>query len=283
MEGEPAWCVKVHMATLEQICPFKEGVYAWQDLQILMCWPRDVEQQLQARRAFYLHNLGNAELKAASDTEYLQACMHYEPIRQELGGWIRMADAPAFSEVQKSIQERQNDGFIAGTILRLMHELHTQKVPLANGPSLNKTMEFLRIRGDEIFRQNRTFTKATLLGIWSEFKPVAHLWAAHLSLAHKHLPRVPDKDCLRDPAWDAFDRKLAQYLHRLYCMAKHLQEFGIAFKSKGTGSDKKCLLDPEASYLLGEVPKWREYVMPRFSIPADWLETFKAYQAPKAI
>jgi len=271
------------MATLEQICPFKEGVFAWQDLQILMCWPGDVEQQLQARRAFYLHNLGSAELRAASETEYLQACMHFDPIRRELGGWIRLADAPAFSEVRKLMRERQKDGFVVGAILRLMHELHRQDIYCSYGPSLNKVLDFLRINGADIFQQDRIFTKANLLKVWTEYKSVAHLWAAHLSLAGKYLPNTPKKEALADPAFDAFDKKITQYLHRLYCMAKQLQEFGIAFKSKGTSSGKKCLLDPEAPYLLGEVPGWRDYVMPRFPIPANWLETFKAYQAPKVI
>ncbi len=271
------------MPTIDQVCPYQDGVFAWQYLQILMCWPNDAEEQLQARRAFYLHNLGNAETKASTEMEYLQACMAFEPIRRELGGWSRMADAPAFSAVIASILERQKDGFIAGAILRLMHALRTQDEALGIKASKNKILDFLRIRGEGIFRQNRIFTRANLDEIWATYRPVAHLWAAHLSLHQKYFPSVPDKPGLSDPTYDQFDRDLAKYLHRLYCMARQLQEFGMTFKSKGTSPEKACLLDPENCHQLGEVPGWRDYVVPVFFFPEDWLDTFRAYQAPKAI
>lgn len=271
------------MITLEEICPIQGGVFTWQYLQILMCWPSDVEQQNQALRATYLNTLGIVEAKTPREKDFWTYFKGMEPHRKRLGGWRALAEAPPLSEIEAAMEARTKDGLIAGGMLRLLHALHAQAIPLAGGPSLNKIVDFLRQHGESIFQQNRTFTKANLMAIWNEYKPVAHLWAAHVSLVHKHCPVRPEKDSLLDPAYQAFDRQLAAYIHRLYCMAKHLQEFGLTFKAKGSAAEKKNLLDPETCLLLGEVPQWKRYRMPTFLFPEGWVDALKAYQAPKVI
>lgn len=269
--------------TIEQLCPHAEGVYAWQNLLVLMCWPQDPEEQLQARRANHLQNLRSAEARAATDEEYLVICAALEPIRRQLGGWCAMAEAPAYSDVQEAITERMKDGQVAGFILRLMYALHTQSIPMDGGPSLNKVLEFIRVRGRELLGQDRLFTKANLLAIWAEYRPVAHLWAAHLSLQRKHFPPIPDPESITDPVYQLFDRRLANYLLGVYRMAKKLQEFGLGFKAKRARIAESGFLDPDEIYCLGDIPGWQDFVIPPLVFAADWLETFKSYQAPKIL
>lgn len=268
--------------SLEQLFPPEEGVYAWQDLQAVMCWPQDPEEQLQARRACYLQNLGSAEARATTDEEYLLICAGLEPIRRQLGGWCAMAEAPAFSAVQEALRERAKDGVIAGTILRLMHALHSQSVALDGGPSLNKVLEFLRVHGADILQQDRAFTKANLLAIWAEYRPVAHLWAAHQHFS-RTFPPIPDPESITDPSYEAFDEQVADYLRRLYRLAKQFQEFGLAFKAKRARLAESGLLDRDEIYRLDDIPGWQDEVTPRLAFPDTWLETFKTYQAPKAL
>lgn len=242
----------------------------------IRAWPNDEGAKRAFMQAYY--RMVMVEIEAAgknkgaaviSDEEgRVLAAMH-----DHLGGWKAFSESPSNSEVMKDLTSRAGLGAIAGVVLLLIHSIATATPELAGKASVNKVIHLMEMHGAELF--GRRFERNDVLPAWSQFRDVAHLWAAEIYMESFFPEEILAAEA-KEPKNEANSthRLLRKLVH-----ARNFQTFGLSFKPK---SSPKMLLDIESTWCIGSLPWEYEETMP-IVIDPKILGSLEDYQAPKSI
>lgn len=142
-------------------------------------WPEDEAKRQDFLRAcfpLWIEDRRTHFPEAYATAEFWKVVTH---ISEALGGWRTIAEAPRYSELKKSVHEASLPGLLVGLALTLAHQLIEQGHP-PKLVSVNRLAYFFEEFSPHLFK-GITVSRASFIRAWMKFKPVAHIWAAHLA------------------------------------------------------------------------------------------------------
>lgn len=176
--------------------------FASMRLRAVLAWPNDEKSRNGFLAGFQAHNLAILEEVAKAgehDADVLRAA-RTRPLAElhRVGGFAALRDASSWDNSLGTESDHARKYFTAGKLLTLVWQMTAHDFP--GGPSINKAIHCMEmVKGDFHLHNAKDIRKA-----WADYKPVAHLSAALMSLAGdgpitqigtKRWRNVRSKDC----------------------------------------------------------------------------------------
>lgn len=193
-------------------------------------------------------------------------------IFSKMGGIPTLHDSPEYIEIIKQYNLSVYRGHLAGAVLHYIWRIEVSSA--SSGASVNKAKFlvvelFKEIKNEITAWKDYPFNEKYISQAWSDFKPVAHLWAAFLQ-------------------WDMWGRPedLAPYrplgVNGFISLSEKFRTFGITHfpraKNAATLSSEKTWAPPKE---FKPIALQNEILPPPLS-PED-LEVLEEYRAPKTL
>ena len=172
----------------KEVPDWRDSLRVW----AVMCYPNDPKQQ----EVYEIRCAAQMMIQSSADDEAIATDL--AELLAPIGGFRALSDGPSYTDIEHRTARQVIGGTTAGDILANIMRLDLYDY----GGSVRKA-----IRAMETYYTKREqhqvepqlpgkfpTKRSAIIAAWSEFKPVAHLWAAHRSVdsqAHQLTPFPP--------------------------------------------------------------------------------------------
>lgn len=243
--------------TFENVYEFAPPLDDWDGLLLLglRYWPKDSDKQADLLRVCLPRFM--AEKKQHYPEVYASHDYwnYLDRVATALGGWEAIADASRYSDIKASIARMTKNATWVGIALTLIQQFHAQGFP-QELLSINRVAYLLDEYGEYLLKTS--IRRDSFLKAWARFKPVAHLWAAHLAATDwwaEGGPSEPPGDLEQRSIWHQ-----GIMLDELL-LAQAFYEFGTTFMPH---RGNEPLLDPGTAICIKAEVEGPPFTLPIF-------------------